>query len=220
MHLTEDELNDYVDGLLSPAERETMERHLATCSLCTAELEQVQLLLVGLGSLSKVVPPGEDLLPGIHARIAGAPGELHHRALWTARRPLAAAAVVLLLASSATTVFLSRGGSPPHPPAAAAPSVPLVGGGVAFAQFRVLEAEYVRAADELRKALERQEGVLDPATAEALERNLRIIDQAIRESRAALLADPNSEMLQQMLLTTYERKLDILRRVETLSANS
>jgi hypothetical protein len=51
-----------------------------------------------------------------------------------------------------------------------------------------------------------------PETAETLERNLRIIDAAIAESRAALEKDPNSRELIDMLSATYDAKVKVLRQ--------
>lgn len=226
MHISEHQLNDYVDGLLPLSERERFDRHLEACDRCAGELRQLRSLLAGLGSLPKAVPPGEDLRPAIHARIGRAQSTVGGKAtarrgrVWTARSQLAAAAVVLIMLSSAATWHLARGSNRSHLPAAVAGSVPSPAANATFARFQVLEVEYLRAAEELRSALERQEDLLDPATTELLERNLRIIDQALEESRAALLADPHSEVLQQMILTTYERKLEILRRAEALSVTS
>lgn len=226
MHVSERQLNDHADGLLPLPEKEQVDSHLAACETCAGELRQLKSLLAGLGSLPKAIPPGEDLRPGVHARIGRAQSTVGGKAVarrgrvWTARSQLAAAAVVLVMLSSAATWYLARGSNRSHLPAVVARSAPSPAANATFARFQVLEAEYLRAADELRSALERQEELLDPATAELLERNLRIIDQALQESRAALLADPHSEVLQQMILTTYERKLEILRRAEALSVTS
>jgi hypothetical protein len=47
---------------------------------------------------------------------------------------------------------------------------------------------------------------------ETLEHNLRIIDAAIAESRAALEKDPNSRELTEMLSATYDAKVKVLRQ--------
>jgi anti-sigma factor RsiW len=86
----------------------------------------------------------------------------------------------------------------------------------ALAAFRPAEREYQRAADDLERLLRTQRGRMQPATAATLERNLRIIDQAIAESRAALLKDPNNRELAQMLSAVYDSKIETLQRAVTL----
>lgn len=226
IHPSDERLNDYADGLLTAPEREEVDRHLAICNVCSEQIHELESLLVGLDSLPRAIPPGVDLRPGIHARISAGPAgaardPFTRRAmLWSVRYQLAAAAVILVALSSMVTLFLSQDAGWPDRPATVAVAAGPAEGDVALAEFRLLEAEYVRAAGELRSALEHRDGAMDRSTAELLERNLRVIDEAIRESRAALAADPHSEMLRQVILSTYERKLEILRRAETLRASS
>lgn len=59
---------------------------------------------------------------------------------------------------------------------------------------------------------------LDPVTVRVLERNLRIIDQAIAESRAALAQDPKSGLLAEQLTRAMKRKLELLRTAADLPA--
>ena len=51
-----------------------------------------------------------------------------------------------------------------------------------------------------------------------IEENLRVIDEAIRHSLAALESAPQSLPLQQALVTSYERKLDFLRQAAAITA--
>jgi CHASE3 domain sensor protein len=57
---------------------------------------------------------------------------------------------------------------------------------------------------------------MQPETVRTLEANLRIIDQAIAESREALQKDPNSRELIQMLGATYDAKVKMLRQAVEL----
>jgi hypothetical protein len=59
---------------------------------------------------------------------------------------------------------------------------------------------------------------LDPKTIAVLEASLRVIDQAIAESRAALERDPASRFLNQQLTRTLDRKLELLRTAALLPA--
>jgi hypothetical protein len=79
-----------------------------------------------------------------------------------------------------------------------------------------LDTLYGREIAMLRTVAETQLGLLDSSTVSVVRRNLDIIDQAIRESRAALAGDPNSGFLLDQLDRAYERKVDLLRRVALL----
>jgi len=105
-------------------------------------------------------------------------------------------------------------------PAVQAPTAPVqapaAGGGkaapTAFAAFRPAERDYQSAIADLQRVLDAKRGQMAPETAETLERNLRIIDSAIAESRAALEKDPNSRELIDMLSATYDAKVKVLRQ--------
>jgi hypothetical protein len=75
---------------------------------------------------------------------------------------------------------------------------------------------YQSAIDELTGVLTAKRDELDPETVRVLEENLRVIDRAIAESRAALEADPASKHLSRMLNDAYNAKLGVLRRAVQL----
>ncbi|HET7228915.1 MAG TPA: zf-HC2 domain-containing protein [Longimicrobium sp.] len=151
-----------------------------------------------------------------------------------------AAALVLVAGSSAITARIVRqqqpagevaltpvvvtprqGSGPVADPAAPSPAdprgAPAAGGQpaaapTAFAAFRPAERSYQSAIADLQQVLESKRAQMAPETAETLERNLRIIDAAIAESRAALEKDPNSRELIDMLSDTYDAKVKVLRQ--------
>jgi anti-sigma factor RsiW len=90
------------------------------------------------------------------------------------------------------------------------------GQGTALAAFRPAEREYQQAVDDLARVLETRRASLAPETVATLEHNLAIIDAAIAESRAALVNDPNSRELTDMLSSTYDAKVQLLRRAVQL----
>jgi hypothetical protein len=53
---------------------------------------------------------------------------------------------------------------------------------------------------------------LTPETIEKLRESVRVIDAAIIEARRALAEDPANLQLIEMLSTSYNQKLDLLRR--------
>jgi hypothetical protein len=86
----------------------------------------------------------------------------------------------------------------------------------ALAAFRPAERTYQRAVDDLVRVLESKRGEMAPETAATLERNLRIIDAAIAESRTALERDPNSRELTHLLTASYDAKVQLLRQAVEL----
>jgi Putative zinc-finger len=61
---------------------------------------------------------------------------------------------------------------------------------------------------------------LDPKTVQIIEHNLRIIDSAIAESRAALAKDPRSPLLTNRLDNVLGSKVDLLRTIAFLPTQS
>ncbi|MBI4408799.1 MAG: zf-HC2 domain-containing protein [Gemmatimonadetes bacterium] len=230
-HPIESRLHDYVDDALSPAERGAIEDHLAECASCREQVERLRALVGALAALPREVLPTHDLRPGIAARIAPRrPGRLAEllapksastfwgpfadRTLWSARVPLAAAAVVLVVLSSVLTLLLvtpiRKKAAQVQAPAAQTAEAPAA----VLAEFRGAEAGYLRAIGELESALGTRGSQLAPETIAILERNLRIIDAALAESRAALAQAPANPELARIILSTYEQKLELLRQAQ------
>jgi len=61
---------------------------------------------------------------------------------------------------------------------------------------------------------------LDPKTVAIIEKNLKIIDKAITESRAALAKDPKSPLLSNQLDNVLGSKVELLRTVAFLPTQS
>ncbi len=68
----------------------------------------------------------------------------------------------------------------------------------------------------LQALLDQRRSTLDSATIAIVERNLRLIDTAIAESRAAFLRDPASQFLAAQLARSYNTKLTLLRATATM----
>jgi anti-sigma factor RsiW len=226
-------LDDYVGGELSPREERDVRRHLMQCDPCRAEEQALRALLDEAAELpAEMAPPRDlwqDIAPRLQARVAppAAPAERVDEVRTIGPRPVrplpwwmvAAASIALVATTALTTMKLTDGGAgeqpttlasqPAQPPAGANPNA-------ALASFQPVEAEYEKAISDLQAVLETKRGQLAPQTVAALEENLRIIDQAIRESREALAADPNSPELARMLSDTYDAKLNVLRRAVSI----
>ncbi len=76
---------------------------------------------------------------------------------------------------------------------------------------------YDAAIAELQSALDQRRSTLDSSTVRVVEQNLAIIDKAIADARTALATDPSSQYLNTYLASTMRRKVDFLRRVNSLA---
>lgn len=86
----------------------------------------------------------------------------------------------------------------------------------AAATAEVLDGEISR----LRQLLAERRQDLDPRTAAVLESSLRVIDDAIAQSRAALASDPASGFLNEQLNRSLDKKVDLLRTAVLLPART
>src|SRR5687768_10161540 len=169
MHLTETQINDLVDENLAAGELTRALQHLATCSECRAEVDELRAMLHRIAQLPASITPARDLRSDMWAKI-------DRKTLWTWRYPLAAAAVLLIALSSTITVFVLRPDQGPVitvTETQSAPSVDLVS----------LEREYSQEVEDLQRLLRENRETLSPETVRILEDNLRIIDAAIQEAR-------------------------------------
>lgn len=76
---------------------------------------------------------------------------------------------------------------------------------------------YDAAIAELQTSLDQRRSTLDTSTVRIVAQNLAIIDKAIADARTALAADPSSRYLNTYLASTMRRKVDFLRRVNSLA---
>jgi len=75
---------------------------------------------------------------------------------------------------------------------------------------------YSREIDRLRTIFARNRYQLDPRTAAIIEANLKVIDEAIAQSRAALAQDPANQFLDERLNSALDKKLELLRTAALL----
>lgn len=128
------ELGAYLLGSLAPAERAAVDRHLATCADCRAELASLAPLPGLLGRLTPdearegLVGPPADLLPRTLA-VVGAERRQERRTVQRWRLLTAAAAVAALAGLGVTVVPMMTPG-PASTPMAAVAGVAASGSGV------------------------------------------------------------------------------------------
>ncbi|HEX6909221.1 MAG TPA: zf-HC2 domain-containing protein [Longimicrobium sp.] len=221
-------LDEYVGGELPPREERDVRRHLMQCDICRAEEQVLRTLLDEAAALPEEIAPPRDLWQGIAPRLEARTGTATERmdeVRTIGPRPvrplpwwmLAAASIALVVVTSLLTLRVSGGrGTGPDVVLPTQHAQSPGATNAALASFRPAEQEYEKAIADLQAVLQTRRSQLAPETVAALEANLRIIDQAIRESRAALAADPGSPELTRMLSDTYDAKLNVLRRAVSL----
>jgi anti-sigma factor RsiW len=208
-----DRLSEYVDGELTPAERTALDAHLAACGACRQTLGELRRVVARAQALDDR-PPAADLWPGIaeHIGVASLAARRARRRLSFTVPQLAAAAVVLTFLS-AGSVWLALRNRPTLPPAA--PGTTAVMSNVGMSRLDARTAASVAA---LEQTLARNRDRLDTATVRVIEKNLGIIDRAIRDAQSALAADPANPYLNQHLAQETRRKLELLRQAATLAS--
>jgi hypothetical protein len=173
-----------------------------------------------------LVEPSRDLWPGIEARLGAQAVDINHfaqrrpRGIVVSTRLLATAAAILVMATAGTTYLVLRDRLPAAGTvAAAAPGARMGQSGLVTQASLPAGGEfgaYTGEIDDLQGAIAERRARLDPATIAVIERNLRIIDAAIEESRRALANDPASPLLTALLSEALANKVRLLRQAALL----
>jgi anti-sigma-K factor RskA len=211
-------LDDYADGLLTRAAAASVEDHAKACRACAAELEATSCIREEARALPERIEPPGDLWPGIQGRILRQTRSVVREPSGGPWRWLgyAAAAALVVAAAVAVAVLLRR---PPAPSTPEAPRFP-ASQSPQLAALRAMEADYGRARAELRPLLEQRRDLLSPETRAVVDRNLALIDAALREIRDAVEKDPNNRELLELLKQTYGQEQDLMRRAAALPAGA
>jgi negative regulator of sigma E activity len=243
MHWT-DRLSEYQDGELSTEERSDCDAHLAGCDECRTILRELQLVTAAARA-DVDRDPTTDLWPAILTQIQASavardvspatseaatarsprpwgPSSRQRHISFTL--PQLALAASLLIAVSAGVSYVAAGrqrSTAPVPQerpiqAMAETLTPQTASDIAPANFA--DAQFDQAVADLEQILLNQRENLDPRTVMVIERNLAVIDDAIRQARAALDADPANTFLNSHLAEARRRKLDLLRRATNISS--
>ena len=234
------QLADWLDGHLDDAAARAVQEHVSGCANCGAVLASLDVQDADGASLP-VLAPSRDLWPAIAGRIESPTVALaDHRSStvrprrfgWVAQ--LAAASALVAVTAGVTwktaLVVASAGGSA----ASGASRVAMRDVGrisdVRNISDRTVsnrttdrvpvEFNYDRELSELRRAVAERRSDLDPATVAVLDKNLKLIDHAIAQSKAALASDPASTMLSDQLNVALDKKLQLLRTVALLPSRS
>jgi hypothetical protein len=167
-------------------------------------------------ALPREIAPPPDLWPAIRAELAP---RSSRSIRWTSHGWRVAAAALLVAGSSSVITLLAMRANDRGRGAAivaGTDSAPASGSRLP-AHLAVAELGYERSIDALRRTLDERRDSLAPSTVATVERSLRIADSAITEARSALEHDPANRVLADLLVSNYERKIDLLRRATELA---
>jgi hypothetical protein len=187
-----------------------------------AELRAIARAAAGLPELA----PSRDLWSGIAARIeapvvalpTSAAAAAPQRAALPWRRLAIAASLLVVTTAGITYTIVHRNNAAELAANndSLAVAVPMSSTPVEPVSTLSAEQTFDREIGALRKIVDERRKELDPATAAVLDKNLKVIDAAIAESKAALAKDPASAFLMDMLTHAYDSKLQLMRGVANI----
>jgi hypothetical protein len=127
--------------------------------------------------------------------------------------------IVMLPDTVAMPVPAAPSASSPQPPASAPQPVAPRPTEVQVA-LATLTADYDREIARLRTLLEQRRNQLDPVTVATIEKNLKVIDSAIEDSKKAIARDPASRFLMESLNQSLQTKVELMRTAALLPSRT
>lgn len=171
-------------------------------------------LLAKVAELPQSTEPGRDLWPQIRDRIAReAPGRQPATRGLSWQWALAAGAAIASVSVLFTWMAVQPPGRDPVtvaslPPPAAASLQP-----VSYGSYSRLGPEYVAVRGEMLQLFRARLAELPEETRARIEGDLAAIQRAADDIDAALAGDPASQLLNQLLLSTYQEEIDLYTSV-------
>jgi hypothetical protein len=208
-------LSAFADGALSAEDRAEVARHVEQCASCRGVLRDLERLRGAARELGPIRPPDHIWLE-IAGQVRAASGPAARLTPSPARQPavwqwvgLAAMLVIVTMA----VYFVMR-------PPGVAPAPGNAGPDVAVQdvanELKLAMQHYENAITKLEALTKNNDGAIDPAMADMLQKNLAVVDQAIAESRLALQSNPQSEPARESLFEALRRKVGVLQATVTL----
>lgn len=217
-------LSDFLDGALEPAERTAVRAHLSSCEACRTVHGDLLRVRSAARTLGPIEPPAHVWLEVAgQIRLQETPAPVSTGAAPSRRPPagpararagmgqwLGLAAVLLLLTGG---LYWMERRAPAEPA-----DVATVPAAVESAtdELNLALAEYERAISELESLASGGQNTIDPGLAETIQNSLGAIDQAIAESRTALVTNPGSEPARASLFDALSRKITTLQTTVSL----
>jgi hypothetical protein len=223
-----DHLADYLERDLDEGMRARMELHSHHCASCASMLADMRALTVSAAKLPQLTP-SRDLWAGIAERIEtpvvalNPSGEVFAqrapRRGWRGARMALAAAGLVAVTATVTYELTSRASAPTTTPVRVSRGAPDSPATIPVDR-PTAEQTYDSEITRLREVVNQRTSQLDPATVEVLEKNLKVIDDAIAQCKDALRSDPNSRFLIESLNDALESKVLLLRKAASLPAKA
>ncbi|MFC1661063.1 anti-sigma factor family protein [Gemmatimonadota bacterium] len=223
-------LSEYLDGGLTNAQARELEEHMSGCRECSDLLRELEDVQARAHALSDQLP-NHDLWPGIaralvgeeweeaavirlHPEVPAGPPERSRRVVRLSAPQAVAAGLALALVSGSVGSLLVRPSAEVPETAASAESSWMTEFAGSDSELRGVAVEVAR----LEELLAHHRVELGATTARVLEKNLQVMDRAIRESYAALQTDPGNAFLETHLTRAFRAKADYLRETAHLVA--
>lgn len=203
-----DYLEDGAPNALGADQRANADAHLLDCAECAALVADLRKIVTHAASLPDLAPQ-RDLWAGIDARI----GRSYRRLALAAS--LLAASLLVAVTAGVTYSIASR-----TPSVNTVAATATTGGTAKNVNHPSAAETFDKEISSLRTIVDQRCTELDTGTVTILEKNLKLIDDAIAESKAALARDPASAFLADRLNHAYDSKLKVLRSVATMPARS
>ena len=167
-------------------------------------------LMEAAARLDTEVSPDRDLWREVESAIARP-----SRSGWNTMFAQAAAVVLLVGASSGLTYLAMTNRTPSATPVVG--TAPLVIEQASFGDNYMLGPDYQDARNSLQSQLDSQLERMSPEAKADVLKNLEAIRSVIEEINRALANDPESALLQELLLSTYQEELSLMMRVGGIS---
>jgi len=220
-HDAESLLHDALDAPLPPADAAALAAPLDTCAACRDLEADLALMRDATRALDRPIVPAPAwtrLSTQLEREglIASASAATPSRTSWRGYAWMVVAASLLAGVGAALLWRVSDRATPAVPNAARPAAVP--GNAHDPRAVEAIEIELRVAAEHYEKAIAALEALvaedrtqIDPAVAQVVERNLRLIDTAIADSRKALQGQPGSLVAQATLFDAYRQKVALLQ---------
>ena len=224
-----DAIQELADGTIGPVRKAELQTHLDQCDDCRALADDMRKIREAAGALDRPIPSNRvwrDIAAQLHkeGRVTAAPPRTRHMALLAL-----AAALVLAIGGSLYVLFPMRGTAPTavtEGPGPGGPATPGTGGASEAAggnaaptptvqsiadDLKIAEQHYQSAINKLELVTKANDGTIDPQTASVIQNNIKVIENAIQDSREALKSDPQNRVAQESLFDALRQKVTLLQ---------
>ena len=212
-------IHELVDGTLGPIRRAELEMHLESCDGCRALADDLRAIAATARSLDVVEPP-ERVWKSIAGRLRAERGMTESSSAFGRHHSMAmlAIAAALVLAVGASLFMLRPATAPQTSTVAQAPEQPASGNPAPEDPVQRVVQELERTEKQFQSLVEASEAssTVDPKTAAAMQKNLLVMNDAIKETRKALDVDPQSAPARTSLYEVLKQKIQFLQHTIAL----